>query len=150
VFVDMHAYGVREPFWGVELFPTRAPRRGDVVMFRSPLDPEDMLVQRVVALPGDRIEIRDKRVLLNGVETAESYVTTSSELSPGQRDQMPVTEVPQGKFFAMGDNRDRSYDSRFWGFAALDDIVGRAAWVYWSRDGETGDIRWGSIGGSIE
>jgi signal peptidase I len=113
------------------------PERGDIVVFVGPQDPNTDLIKRVVAVAGDRIEIRQKKLFINGSPAEDSYAHFEEPLALGQRDNMPEQTVPPGKFFVMGDNRDKSYDSRFWGFADIADIKGQATFVYWSRDSQT-------------
>jgi signal peptidase I len=136
IFVNKLAYSVRLPLIGTELAKTGALHRGDVVVFISPIDPATDLIKRVIAVPGDTVEIRNKQLYINGEQLPDPHASFSdSTIMPtGHRDNMPPTQVPEGKFFVMGDNRDRSYDSRFWGFANIADIKGKATFVYWSRD----------------
>ena len=114
----------------------RDPRRGEIIVFRSPVGEDIDLVKRVIAVPGDTVEIRNKQLYVNGEKLPDphAYFSDSTIMPSGRRDNMPPTQVPEGKFFVMGDNRDRSYDSRFWGFANISDIKGKATFVYWSRD----------------
>lgn len=136
IFVNKLAYAVRLPLIGTEIMKVGDLQRGDVVVFISPTDPSTDLIKRVIAVPGDTVEIREKKVYVNGekIPDAHAYFSDTSIMPGGQRDNMRPTKVPDGKFFVMGDNRDRSYDSRFWGFANIGDIKGKATFVYWSRD----------------
>jgi signal peptidase I len=122
-------------------------KHGDVVVFRSPIDRNTDLIKRVVALPGDEVEIRHKQLLLNGQPIAEphAYFEDPQTLT-SVRDELPAKTVPEGKFFVLGDNRDRSYDSRFYGFADLDDVIGVATWIYWSWDSDNERPRLERIG----
>jgi signal peptidase I len=140
IFVNKLAYSVHVPLIGTELFKTGDLHRGDVVVFISPIDPSTDLIKRVIAVPGDTVEIRAKQLFVNGEKVADTHAsfTDSTVMPTGHRDNMPPTQVPEGKFFVMGDNRDRSYDSRFWGFANISDIKGKATFVYWSRDSSQG------------
>ena len=149
IFVDKRAYSLHLPLMG-EPMKTGELQRGDVVAFVSPIDPATILVKRVIAVPGDTVEIRNKQLYINGEQASDSHAnfTDSSISASGPRDNMPPREVPEGKFFTMGDNRDRSYDSRFWGFANLSDIKGKVTVVYWSAD--NGTPRWERIGQYIE
>jgi signal peptidase I len=127
------------------LLPLREIQRGDIIVFRYPLQPDTDFVKRVIGLPGDTVEVRDKIVSINGKPTAEPYVIhvdpriiPSRPLIPeygGVRDQFGPYTVPQGQYFAMGDNRDRSSDSRYWGTVPRSMIKGRAFMVYWSFEG---------------
>ncbi|MFN8641767.1 MAG: signal peptidase I [Candidatus Binatia bacterium] len=136
IFVNKLAYAVRLPLIGTPVMKVGDLQRNDVVVFVSPVDRSTDLIKRVIAVPGDTVEIRSKKVFVNGepIPDAHAHFTDSTINPNGGRDNMPPTQVPEGKFFVMGDNRDRSYDSRFWGFANLDDIKGKATFIYWSRD----------------
>ncbi len=128
------------------LFPLRDVERGDIIVFRFPENPEIDFVKRVIGLPGDVVSIRDKKVSVNGQELDEPYVLlTDSQVYPHQpalpepyrsRDQFGPVTIPEGQYFAMGDNRDQSHDSRFWGGVPRGYIKGRAFMVYWSYGGE--------------
>jgi signal peptidase I len=137
IFVNKLAYTVRMPIAEFPLTEQQPPERGDIVVFVGPQDPNTDLIKRVVAVAGDRIEIRQKKLFINGSPAEDSYAHFEEPLALGQRDNMPEQTVPPGKFFVMGDNRDKSYDSRFWGFADIADIKGQATFVYWSRDSQT-------------
>jgi signal peptidase I len=136
IFVNKLAYSVRLPLIGAELLKTGSLQRGDVVVFVSPIDPSTDLIKRVIALPGDTVEIRNKQLYVNGEKVSDphAHFADAAIMANGHRDNMPPKKVPEGKFFVMGDNRDRSYDSRFWDFANISDIKGKATFVYWSRD----------------
>lgn len=136
IFVNKLAYSVRLPLLGTELMKIGELKRGDIVVFVSPVDPSTDLIKRVVAIPGDTVEIRNKVLYVNGdkVDDPHASFTDSTIMPNGNRDNMKPKKVPEGKFFVMGDNRDRSYDSRFWEFANISDIKGKATFVYWSRD----------------
>lgn len=140
IFVNKLAYAVHLPLIGTEVLKTGELRRNDIVVFVSPVDRSTDLIKRVIAVPGDTVEIRSKKVYVNGepIEDSHAHFTDSTINPNGSRDNMSPTQVPEGKFFVMGDNRDRSYDSRFWGFANVDDIKGKATFIYWSRDTSDG------------
>jgi signal peptidase I len=124
------------------LMPERPVRRGDVVIFRFPEDPRRDFIKRVVALPGESLEIRDKRVFLDGRPLEEPYAFHADDSvwpddpsiaeNRRRRDQLPSTRIPAGTYFVMGDNRDDSNDSRFWGPVPAGNVKGRALFVYWS------------------
>ncbi len=136
--------------------PRRTLRRGDVIVFKFPEDPRRDFVKRIVALPGDVVEIRDKVLSVNGRREAEPRAFHSEarvwpddqELPEAlrRRDQVPSFQVPGRSFFALGDNRDNSYDSRFWGAVPAGNLKGRPLFVYWSRPPagppRGGPIRW--------
>jgi len=127
------------------LLPLRDIRRGDIIVFRYPLQPETDFVKRVIGLPGDTVEIHDKQLFVNGKRLDEPYkVHLDPSVYPPQpalpepfrsRDQLNPYLVPAGHYFAMGDNRDRSSDSRYWGTVPRSMIKGRAFMVYWSFRG---------------
>ncbi|MDP9121900.1 MAG: signal peptidase I [Acidobacteriota bacterium] len=128
-----------------------APRRGDIVIFRHPENQGLIAIKRVVAVAGDRVAIRGKTLFVNGRPAAEPYVIHSGPLVPGspqqQFDDMSPRTIPQGTLFVLGDNRDSSYDSRFWGpLPAANVLGGRRIRVYWSRDPATATVRWDRIG----
>ncbi len=114
------------------------PERGDVMVFEYPLEPAKSFIKRVIGVPGDRVTIRDKQVFINGEPYNEDYKQIKddayfpSELT--SRDNIDEFTVPEGKYFMMGDNRDASYDGRFWGFISKDMIKGKALLIYWSLE----------------
>ena len=128
--------------------------RDDVIVFVFPKDPGKDFIKRVIGIPGDRIQIVDKRVFVNGQHYQEPHeVHKESGMLPGSlspRDNIDAITVPVSSYFVMGDNRDRSYDSRFWGFVGSENIKGLAFTKYWSWDREKWQIRWGSIGNLID
>ncbi|MGE5188723.1 MAG: signal peptidase I [Gemmatimonadota bacterium] len=145
IFVNKFIYGYHIPFTNGRVLEFRSPRRGDIIVFEFPEDPKKDFIKRVVGVPGDTVEIRHKKVFVNGVPLKEPYVRYADgreeEGFPPARDNMPPLRVPPGKLFVMGDNRDRSYDSRFWGFVDMDKVVGEALFIYFSVDWSR-DIRW--------
>ncbi len=134
IFVNKLAYTVRMPLTETPITEVQPPQRGDVVVFVSPRDPKTDLIKRVIGIPGDTIEIKKKKLYVNGEEVSDEHAHFEEPPIKTKRDFHPPVTVPEGKFFVMGDNRDRSYDSRFWGFADIADVKGRATFVYWSRD----------------
>ena len=135
---------------GVEraLLPIRDVRRGDVVVFKYPEDPERDFIKRVIGLPGETIELRDHRIHINGKPLDEPnahYLPRGAgglaeNTSDDLRENYGPVIVPAGAVFAMGDNRDNSQDSRYWGFLPIQNIKGRALMIYWSFDGEHGSL----------
>ncbi len=115
-----------------------APERGDVVVFEYPLDPSKDFIKRVIGTPGDKIELKDKTIYVNGVAQPESYKQVNGMVPmPGElssKDNFAQFTVPADKYFMMGDNRDNSYDSRFWGFVDKSAIKGHAVLIYWSLE----------------
>jgi len=144
IIVNKFIYGPGPSMGG--LLPLRDIKRGDIIVFRYPLQPDTDFVKRVIGMPGDTVEVRDKIVSVNGTPTNEPYVVHDDPqvypLQPAlpepyrSRDQFGPFKVPQGQYFAMGDNRDRSSDSRYWGTVPRTMIKGRAFMVYWSFRGQ--------------
>jgi signal peptidase I len=140
LLVNKFLYAPEGPF--ARLLPARGVRRGDVVVFRFPKDPRRDFIKRVVALPGETVEIRDKRVFVDGRPLEEPYTFHADDRTwpddPGvpedrrQRDQLSARRVPSDSFYVLGDNRDDSNDSRFWGPVPAANLEGRALFVYWS------------------
>lgn len=132
----------------------RDPHRGDIVIFEYPEDPNKDFIKRVVAIEGDTVEIRNKALYVNGAPVSESYVVHKEAdtipASENPRDNFAPKVVPAGSYFMMGDNRDRSYDSRFWGFVTKDKVKGTMKSIYWSWDREKGAVRWSRIGKKIQ
>jgi len=158
LLVTKFSYGVRLPITGTVLFSRPGPVRGDVVVFRFPRDRSLDYIKRVIGIGGDTIEIRDKLVFVNGQKIADphAHYTSRDIMSAvgGPRDNFGPVKVPEGKIFLMGDNRDNSYDSRFWGFVDLPEVLGKALIIYWSWDVDKAlfslsrytSIRWDRLG----
>ncbi len=138
ILVNKMVYGIRNPFTREVWFNGRLPKRQEIVVFIYPQNRKLDFIKRVIGLPGDVVEIRNKQVYVNGKPLREPYVRHSDpkilprELSP--RDNFGPVKVPPGYIFVMGDNRDESYDSRFWGFVPLKDVKGKAFIIYFSWD----------------
>ncbi|MDH4228464.1 MAG: signal peptidase I [Nitrospirota bacterium] len=126
----------------------RAPQRGDIVVFAYPGEPHRLLVKRVIGLPGDHIEIVDKSVYLNGKPTTVPLAwhsdPTTYPAGANPRDNMSGITVPRGHYFVLGDNRDQSLDSRFFGFVPQTDMQGRARLIFWSFS--DWEVRWERMG----
>lgn len=153
VFADMSAYGIRLPYSDARIWPRGGAKvtRGDVVVFVSPVDHQTQLVKRIIGLPGERVEIREKHVFINDEPLSEPYVVHSDPaINPtGNRDNMAPQLIPSGRVFVMGDNREQSFDSRFWGLVGVDAIQGKITSVYFSSDPASGSVRWERIGNAI-
>ena len=143
------AYGLKIPFLDSWLYQGEEPARGDVIIFRYPNDPSVDYIKRIVGVPGDVIEVRNKQLYRNGLPVEEDYIRHSDpDNSEPLRDNYAPVTVPPGKYFVMGDNRDNSLDSRFWGFVDREAIKAKAWRIYWSWGG-LDDIRWSRIGQKI-
>jgi signal peptidase I len=138
------------------VLPYRPVRRGDIIVFHYPVHPSEHFVKRVVAIPGDRVHLINRRVYVNGTPLSESYVRYNSLAHDVFRDEFPRTDIPvpgleggwwlqmrklvedgeliipEGHYFVLGDNRDESLDSRYWGFVPRENIIGRPLLIYWS------------------
>jgi signal peptidase I len=153
LLVNRLSYVVRAPFTDTVLFNLGDPKPGDTVVFRYPMDPSKDFIKRVVATGGNTVEIRDKIVYVNGkrVDDASARFTGETDI-PGffsPRDNFGPIIVPRDSYFVMGDNRDNSLDSRFWGFVKRDDLVGKAEILYFSYDRSADllhHVRWERIG----
>ena len=139
IVVNKFIYGPPDPLLSGVL-PIRDVRRGDVIVFRYPEDPDEDYVKRVIGLPGETVDIRNKQVFIDGRPLDEPYVV---HIDPrvlhvnnafASRDQFGPFTVPRDQYFAMGDNRENSQDSRYWGTVPRSMIKGRAFMVYWSFD----------------
>jgi len=179
LLVNKFIYGPRVPFTDTRIFVWKEPKRGDVIVFKYPDDEKKDFIKRVVGLPGDKLEIKKGKLLINDqlvpvVETGE-YVDKEHRFGKGYdikaklleeqlgnvthkiqylRDQSDydfhAVLVPKDSVFVMGDNRDNSQDSRFWGFVKYNKILGRALIIYWSWDGNGRWVRWERIGSLIK
>ena len=135
ILVNKFIYGVKSPFFDHTLIKGQSPRRGDMVVFRFPKDPDVDFIKRVVALAGDVIEIKGKTVYVNGQIQDQPYARFVAQ-APEKRKNFGPMRIPPGHLFVMGDNRDFSYDSRFWGLLDMRDVKGKAFMVLWSWDGD--------------
>lgn len=164
IFVNKFIYGYHIPWTKGRILRIASPKRGDIIVFVFPEDPSKDFIKRVVGTPGDVVEVRRKTVLVNGAPIAEPYTRFADGMEiegfVRTRDNMPPVRVPDGKLFVMGDNRDRSYDSRFWGFVDMDAVIGKALFIYFSIDWHRGFpwyeawhwpemIRWERIGHAL-
>ncbi|GAM10905.1 signal peptidase I [Geobacter sp. OR-1] len=154
LFVNKFVYGIKIPFSDSRILKLRDPRRGEILVFEYPEDRSKDFIKRVIGVPGDEIQVRDKTVYVNGApylnphEVHKEKAVLAREQAP--RDNFGPVRVPANSYFMMGDNRDRSYDSRFWGFIKEGDIKGKALLKYWSWDSDAWRVRWDRIGRSIE
>jgi len=153
ILVNKFIYGVKVPFLNITLIPVKDPKRGDIVVFKFPEDPKKDFIKRVIAVAGDTVQIRNKKVYINDKPMEDPFGThLDPHLIPGgarPRDNLGPVTVPPNSFFVMGDNRDHSYDSRFWGFVNQSAVKGKAFIIYWSWDKENSGIRWRRLGDLI-
>ena len=123
------------------VYRSRDPRRGDIIVFKYPRDERRVFVKRIVALPGEEVFVRGREVHVNGTRLEEPYLETTSAarvegVSCGYAYGCESTRVPPDSYFVLGDNRENSQDSRYWGFVRREKIVGRVIAIYWSWDGD--------------
>ena len=150
ILVNKFIYGIKLPFLMTTIVPIKNPKRGDIVVFKFPEDPDKDFIKRVIGIAGDVVECRDKQVYINHKRLNHDYgIHTDSNIISGgvqPRDNFGPVVVPEKSLFVMGDNRDHSYDSRFWGFVGLKALRGKALIIYWSWDKENFGVRWNRIG----
>lgn len=174
ILVNKFAYGIRLPVSDTKIIPIGEPQRGDVFVFRYPKNPAQDYIKRVIGLPGDVIEYRNKVLSVNGERIVsvpqETYVGVGSgrEMTGAQllQEQLHGVDhailvdpriqrggiaegswtVPEGHYFAMGDNRDNSEDSRYWGFVPEQNLVGKAFFIWMNWDGRNGSVDFSRIG----
>jgi signal peptidase I len=139
-------YNLRNPLTGAVLVTRRDPARGDLITLLYPEDPSRYFIKRVVGLPGETLEIKGRTVYVNSAGLTEPYAQFNAPEAAREDYVWGPERVPADHFFVLGDNRDNSRDSRFWGFLPRENVVGRAVVVYWSRDPRTGAIRWHRFG----
>ena len=150
ILVNKLVYGIRVPFWGNYMVRYGKPHKGDVVVFVYPKDRSKDFIKRVIGVEGDQVEIRRKKVYINGNPVEDPYARFEDGeilLVPFHiRDNYGPETVPENNIFVLGDNRDRSHDSRFWGFVNFKDVKGKAFIIYWSWDGNDRWVRWERLG----
>ncbi len=162
LLVDKLAFAPAGAITG-SLLPYENVHRGDIIVFRYPIDIKQTFVKRVMGVPGDRLHMENKQVFLNGHLLNEPYVVHKLDYMDSYRDNFPSAEpntplyppaqvmlekdvrngnvvVPPGHYFAMGDNRDQSLDSRYWGFVPRENIIGKPLIIYWSYDASTEEL----------
>ena len=147
ILVNKFIYGaeIPFPFTNLHLPGIREPRRADIVVFKYPWDEKRDFIKRVVAVGGEQVLIRGRTVYVNGRPLREPYAVFSDALPHSGLEYGP-TVVPLDSFFVMGDNRDNSQDSRYWGFLRRDKIRGKAFIIYWSWNGDSHWLRWRRLG----
>jgi signal peptidase I len=150
ILVNKFIYGIKIPYLRKTIVPLKKPRRGDIIVFKYPVDPDKDFIKRVIGIPGDEVQIRDKKLFVNQKRVNHDYgVYTDSRILSAKvrpRDNFGPITVPDHSLFVMGDNRDESFDSRFWGFVDYKALNGKAFIIYWSWDKENFGVRWGRLG----
>jgi signal peptidase I len=149
LLVNKFIYGVRIPVLGKRFLAWHMPEYDDVIVFIFPQDRSKDFIKRVKGLPGDTVELRNKVLYINGERVDDphaSYEPTPPRMAREPRDNYGPQIIPEGHVFVMGDNRDHSHDSRFWGMVPIDDILGKAFVLYWSWDSRTFSPRWSRMG----
>lgn len=175
IITNKFAYGIRLPVFHNKLIAIGEPKRGDVVVFLWPRDTSTYFIKRVVGLPGDIITYKNKVLTINGIPASQTPLGSTIDYESLEK-QWPVLlqqenllgvkhpiyirpdqaaddfsiQVPPGNYFMMGDNRDNSYDSRYWGFVPEKDLVGKAMWIFFSWDSQHNRVRWHRIGARID
>jgi signal peptidase I len=149
LFVNKFEYGPKIPFTQIRLPGLRSPQPGDVIVFQFPQDPSKDFIKRCVAVGGQTVEVKDKQLVVDGAPREESYVIhTDPNVRPAGydfRDNFGPFTVNAGELFMMGDNRDNSNDSRYWGALDMNLVKGRAMFLYWSWDSERNWPRWNRL-----
>jgi signal peptidase I len=171
IIANKFAYGIRLPVLHKKIISIGEPKRGDVVVFLWPRDTSTYFIKRVIGLPGDFVSYKNKILTINDQRIPQQLIKETKD-QDGTAKEWPVLEkqedlsgvqhliylrpdqpavdfslqVPPGNYFVMGDNRDNSYDSRYWGFVPEKDLIGKAAWIFFSWDGEHNRVRWDRIG----
>ncbi|WP_367606404.1 signal peptidase I [Legionella sp. W05-934-2] len=168
VVVNKFSYGLRLPVSETKILPISEPKTGQIAVFRWPPDPTYDFIKRVIGVPGDKVEYRDKVLYINGKEIKQTFIEYTTDESSGRtvakyEEDLAGTKhaiylnpeaysadfslvVPPKQYFMMGDNRDDSADSRFWGFVPESYLRGKAVMVWLSWNGQTGSVRWSRIG----
>jgi len=132
ILVNKFIYGVKIPYIDKTLIPISRPKRGDIVVFKFPIDKKKDFIKRVMGLPGETIEIVGKKIIVNGKPIEDRYGYYDNNPNKLTRRRFGPFKIPADKYFVMGDNRDHSYDSRYWGYVPFNYIKGKAFFIYWS------------------
>jgi signal peptidase I len=149
ILVNKFIYGTKIPFSDRRFLIFKKPEKGNIIVFKFPEDPKKDFIKRAIATAGDILESKDKVIYVNGEEVKEPYAYHSDSIirprGGDPRDNFGPLIVPKNKIFVMGDNRDQSFDSRYWGFVDLKAIKGKALIIYWSWD-PNNSLRFNRIG----
>ncbi len=150
ILVNKFLYGTKIPFSETMVLEFTKPEKGNIIVFKYPEDPTRDFIKRIIAVEGDVVESKNKTIYVNGKQTSEPYTQhTDNSIRPmgiEPRDNFGPLIVPRNKYFVMGDNRDQSYDSRYWGYVDRKDIKGKALILYWSWDSKNNWVRFARIG----
>jgi signal peptidase I len=152
ILVNKFLFGPEIPFTDSHLPGLRQPVRGDIVVFKYPQDERRDFIKRIIGTPGDTVQVRGNRVYVNGHALDEPYIKLANPGHAGAPGYCGYafgcepTVVPPDSYFMMGDNRDNSQDSRYWGFVRREKIKGKAFLIYWSWDGDRHWLRWWRLG----
>jgi signal peptidase I len=153
ILVNKFIYGTNIPFTNTKILPFKKPQKGDIIVFIWPVDRKKDFIKRVVGIEGDKLEIIDKKLYINGsLLDSPNAVNSDDRIFPKDiqpRDNYGPVIIPQDSLFVMGDNRDESYDSRYWGVVNLKEVKGKAFIIYWSWDKFKHSPRWKRIGDLI-
>jgi len=175
ILVNKFAYGIRLPVLDTKIIPVGLPERGDVLVFRYPKNPSIDYIKRVVGLPGDKVAYYNKQLFINGEPAIQTGLGVYDAVGAGvsmagaqmrSEDLIGIQhnilidtqrgtvegefQVPEGRYFVMGDNRDNSNDSRYWGFVPEENLVGKAFMIWMNWDATAGGVTWSRIGNDIE
>lgn len=172
ILSNKFVYGLRLPVWSTKIFSVGSPKNGDIAIFRTPVDQKTWMVKRVIGVPGDKIDYVDKKLTINGTPANYNFIENTNDTNDGvnewpvkvyeedvfgKKHKIFVREsdftqdfhitVPQNSYFMMGDNRDNSDDSRYWGFVPESNLEGKAVlvWLSWDQFDWT-NIRWHRFG----
>jgi signal peptidase I len=150
ILVSKFIYGIKIPLLRRTIIPVSDPKKGDIVVFIYPNDRSKDFIKRVIGVAGDKIEIKNKKIFINDKEYSDSFGIYSDNViypaSIQNRDNFGPVTVPEKSIFVMGDNRDESLDSRFWGFVNLKEVEGKAFIIYWSWNHDEHNLRWQRLG----
>lgn len=175
ILVNKYDYGIRLPVINTKIIENKTPKRGDIAVFRYPVDPNIPFIKRIIGLPGDKIAYYDKTIYINDIPIEQElngrYMAYGSGMmmdgaslrqedllgvehdiliSPSRGSKELETVIPEGQYFVLGDNRDNSKDSRYWGFVPDENLVGRAFLIWMNWDGKNGGIEFNRIGTMIK
>jgi signal peptidase I len=153
LLVNKFIYGIRIPYVGKKIVTFKVPKRGDVIVFIYPGDRSKDFIKRVIGLPGEKVEIKERKIYINDRLIEDPWGVFEKVNPSSIYDNYGPKTIPPDSLFVMGDNRDNSLDSRYWGFASLDDVLGKAFIMYWSWDWHApslvSKVRWKRIGSLI-